>query len=63
MAQSSDHLPIETSLDLQTQVSVTTRKRYWKKTNIRKLKEYLSQINFTHTELIKKERINIYVYE
>jgi exonuclease III len=63
MAQSSDHLPIETSLDLQTQVSVTTRKRCWKKADIRKLREHLGQTNFTHTEPTKKEHIDTYVYE
>jgi exonuclease III len=63
IAQSSDHLPIETSLDLQTQVTVTTRKRCWKKVDLRKLRESLGQTIFTHNEPATREQIDTYVYE
>ena len=63
IAQSSDHLPVETSLDLQTQVSVTTQKRCWKKADIRKLREHLAPTVFTYTEPTTREQIDTYVYE
>ena len=51
IAQSSDHIPIETSLDLQTQILETNRKRCWKRLDIKKLRERLWQATLPNTEL------------
>jgi exonuclease III len=63
MAQSSDHLPIETTLDLQTHVVVPTRKRCWKKVDLRKLREHLRQTVFTFAEPVPREQIDTYIHE
>ena len=61
IAQSSDHIPIETSLDLQTQLFETDRKRCWKRLDTGKLLERLRQASLPDLELTSRAQIDTYI--
>jgi exonuclease III len=63
IAQSSDHIPIETSLDLQTQSFETDRKRCWKRLDTGKLLERLRQATLPDLELMTRSQIDTYICE
>jgi exonuclease III len=63
IAQSSDHIPIETSLDLQTQPFETDRKRCWKRLDTGKLLERLKQVTLPDLELTSRSQIDTYICE
>jgi uncharacterized membrane protein len=63
IAQSSDHIPIETSLDLRTQPVVTDRKRCWKRLDTGKLLKRLKQATLPDLELTSRSQIDTYICE
>lgn len=63
IAQSSDHTPIEVTLDLQLYPAVTSRKRCWKQLDSEKLLEFLEQATLSDSELISRLQIDTHVHE
>jgi hypothetical protein len=63
IAQSSDHVPIETTIDLQTQSVVTRRKRNWKGLDATKLNKKLLESRLSVNALTSESQIDEYIRE